>query len=321
MAPTFRLRLDVPGASSALRVAERFGLSHGVVERARTLVPEQSQLFERLVGQLQSKLGAADAASDELNAQLRAAKQARAEVDEELARLKAKDRRALSSEAQKALEELRELRLELQQLRKSLKREVTNQDAAREAARKLEALAEKTLGNQVVAQLRDGGISTSEEPGEAPSELQVGQRVYVPRLRAEAEIIEGPSKGKLRVAAGPLRLWVEIADVREQKAARAETQAKPELLKGGPRPAQRSVDNTLVLRGMRVDDALTLLDGFLDRMYGRDESVAFVDHGVGSGALRDAVREHLRRPSPYVREVRAGTPEEGGDRLTVVTLR
>jgi DNA mismatch repair protein MutS2 len=72
---------------------------------------------------------------------------------------------------------------------------------------------------------------------------------------------------------------------------------------------------------MRVDDALDLLETFLDRMYGRDERVAFVDHGVGTGALRDAVRQRLSQRSPYVESFRGGTPEEGGDRLTVIYLR
>ncbi|MDB4989449.1 MAG: Recombination inhibitory protein MutS2, partial [Myxococcaceae bacterium] len=78
---------------------------------------------------------------------------------------------------------------------------------------------------------------------------------------------------------------------------------------------------TVVLRGMRVDDALTLLETSLDRLYGRDESIAFIDHGVGSGALRDAVRTFLERPSAYVASARPGTAEEGGERMTVVLLR
>ena len=61
MAPTFRLRLDVPGASSALVVAERFGLSRGVIERAREILPEQSKHFDALVKQLETKLTQAEA--------------------------------------------------------------------------------------------------------------------------------------------------------------------------------------------------------------------------------------------------------------------
>ncbi|HJK96942.1 MAG TPA: Smr/MutS family protein, partial [Polyangiaceae bacterium LLY-WYZ-14_1] len=67
--------------------------------------------------------------------------------------------------------------------------------------------------------------------------------------------------------------------------------------------------------------ALGLVEAFLDRRYGEAERVAYLLHGVGSGALRDAVRTQLRRDSQYVRRARPGTLEEGGDRLTVVYLR
>jgi len=56
---------------------------------------------------------------------------------------------------------------------------------------------------------------------------------------------------------------------------------------------------------MRVDDALSMLDSFLDRLYGRGEHVAFIEHGFGTGALREAVRSHLESPSPYVESMRA----------------
>jgi DNA mismatch repair protein MutS2 len=144
----------------------------------------------------------------------------------------------------------------------------------------------------------------------------------VPRLRAEVEILEPPSKGRVRVAAGAMRLWVEVAELRGTAAKSDESERdKATLAARPPRPAVRSVDNSIDLRGMRVDDALGMLESFLDRMYGRDESVAYVEHGFGSGALRDAVRDFLARPSPYVASSRGGTAEEGGERVTVVTLR
>ena len=87
------------------------------------------------------------------------------------------------------------------------------------------------------------------------------------------------------------------------------------------RAAQRLPDNTLDVRGMRVDDALSLAESFLDRMYGASEPVAFILHGAGTGALRDAIRKHLEVVGHYVRLARPGTIEEGGDRVTVVHLR
>ena len=89
----------------------------------------------------------------------------------------------------------------------------------------------------------------------------------------------------------------------------------------GPAQARQTQDNSLDLRGMRVDDALSLLESFLDGLYGKNMSHAFLQHGIGSGALRDAVREHLAGLSGYVVSFRAGAREEGGERVTVVTLR
>jgi DNA mismatch repair protein MutS2 len=120
-----------------------------------------------------------------------------------------------------------------------------------------------------------------------------------------------------------MRLWVEVAELREPAAREPE---RVSIKSSGreplpARPQVRSSDNTLDLRGMRVDDALSLLDAFLDRLYGAGEGIAYVEHGFGTGALREAVRSHLATPSPYVQSVRSGAPEEGGERLTIVTLR
>ncbi len=60
---------------------------------------------------------------------------------------------------------------------------------------------------------------------------------------------------------------------------------------------------------------------FLDRMYGASQHIAYIVHGFGTGALRDALREHLARDETYVQSFRTGTRDEGGDRLTVVTLK
>jgi len=69
-----------------------------------------------------------------------------------------------------------------------------------------------------------------------------------------------------------------------------------------------------------VDDALSLVDTFLDRLYGEGVDAAYLLHGHGTGALRQALREHLERGQPTVRGFRPGHPKEGGDALTVVAL-
>lgn len=319
MAPTFRLRLDVPGASSALAVAKRFGLSRGIIERARAVVPEQSQHFDQLVRQLETQLAELEAQRAELALDLARAREARTLAESELARQTARDKKALGSEAQRLVEELREARGELDRAKKLLRKQRLAQDELREAQQRIEKAAQQ----EALAQVEQLTKAREEEARKqvAPEQLTVGSRVYVPRLRAEVEVVEPPNKsGKLRVAAGAMRLWVDVAELRERTREEEPAPERPRI-ELPRRPAQRTLDNTIDLRGMRVDDALALLEASLDRLYGRDESAAFVEHGVGSGALRDAVRSYLERPSPYVVSARPGSLEEGGERVTVVLLR
>ncbi len=323
MAPTFRLRLDLPGASSALAVAERFGLEPGIIARAREIVPEQSKHFDRLVKQLELRLGELEAQHEERALELGRARAARATAEAELARQATRDKKTLSGEAQRLVEELREARGELDRARKALRKPQLTPDEQRAAQQRIADVAARGA----IARVEELLAPAAEPEGRelAPDALSVGSRVYVPRLRTEVEVVEPPSRGKVRVAAGAMRLWVDVSELRERRA-REEVEARGDAREqrsgpGAPRPQVRTIDNTVVLRGMRVDDALALLESSLDRLYGRDERVAFVEHGVGSGALRDAVRGYLERPSPYVAGMRPGSAEEGGERVTVVFLR
>jgi DNA mismatch repair protein MutS2 len=85
--------------------------------------------------------------------------------------------------------------------------------------------------------------------------------------------------------------------------------------------AVRLPENTLDLRGLRADDAIAMLDSFIDRLYSSPNRVGYVLHGHGTGALRAAVREHLRSNLPYVRESRPGDQDEGGEAITVFFLQ
>jgi DNA mismatch repair protein MutS2 len=183
-----------------------------------------------------------------------------------------------------------------------------------------------------------------ERPALDPADIKPGLRVYVPRLRAEAEIVEVLGGGQLRVAAGPLKLSTTVAEVRSLAPAAKGRERAPE-----PRPAAgdrkdrrgrgpaagplvdfdaaadpdvpiQTSDNTVDLRGLRAHEATAMAEQFLDRTLGAGRRVAFLIHGHGTGALRDAVREALRTSS-YVARMRPGEPAEGGDGVTVVWLR
>jgi DNA mismatch repair protein MutS2 len=124
------------------------------------------------------------------------------------------------------------------------------------------------------------------------------------------------------VQVGALKLTVEAEELRlPPRGATGAARGGP----AGERPSQRAhaavrtAANSLDVRGERVDAAIALVEKFLDDALRGAEDAVFVIHGHGTGALRAALREHLGTV-PGVARLRPGTPEEGGDGVTVVTL-
>ncbi len=331
MMPTFEVTLDMPGASSALDVARRFGVPQLVIDRARAVLPEQTRTFDTLVRGLETVRAEAAAAlaaarEEKLNAEaLREKAQAKLEA------LMVADKRDVERATVKLFDELRDVRAKIKGARKAL-REARDEQALQDLLRRadeaqagLSGLADKSQSkpadgeNKAPAGARKRG---------API-LEVGSSVQVPHLGREAVIVEGPVKGKVRVAAGALKLWVDVSEVAggagvPERSAASSASPRPARAaheaSAARAPAVQTSDNTLDLRGMRVDDALAMMEAFLDRMFGAGERTAFVLHGVGSGALRNAVRAELAAQTRYVEGHRAGTRDEGGERLTVVQL-
>lgn len=321
MEPTFKVRLDVPGASSALAVARRFGMPEGVITTAERLLPAQSRTFDALVRRLEEQYEALEGERKKLASERYQAETLRARTEEVLEAARKRDRQKVSEETEALLAQLREARAELKEARRALRRAERHDE---ESLGKLRAELDRIAGRVEASPREEPAPVTYGGEAVDESALAIGHRVYVPRLRAEVDVVEGPSRGRVRVAAGPVKLWVKVDELRkvDGESARAEAKlvsAEPEKpAEAAPPPSAR---NTLDVRGMRVDDALTMTESFLDRMFGSAEPVAYVLHGVGSGALRDAIREHLGRVGQYVARSRPGTLEEGGERITVVYLR
>lgn len=332
MEPTFRLTLDQPGVSSALVVAERYGIPDDVLDAARRGLSDRSRSFDELVHALEAQRVALDRERDALRAERDRVDGLRAKVEAELDALRAREKAALTADAEKLASDVRHARKAIRDARKRLRRAEKAEDAAavEEAAVAVRKAADAAAAAAERARPADAGAAP-EAAGPAlgaDDPVSVGHRVYVPRLQARAQIIEAPSKGRVRVAVGAMKLWVELSELRDLGEAPARREERPSALASEPdtpAPPARlpppGPDNTVDVRGLRVDDALSMVDAFLDRLYGASEPAAYVLHGVGSGALRDAIRAHLRQARDYVRQLRPGSLEEGGDRLTVVTLR
>jgi DNA mismatch repair protein MutS2 len=323
MAPTFRLTMGVPGASSALTVATRHGLPSSVVARAKALLPEQSRERERAVERLERQRQAFEQQREAL---AREAEELRS-LREQVASGHEEERAELAAEVARETVALRanvsKIRAELLAARERLRHEAHDPKALRSI--------ERDLGRAAVHVSLGGSLLPPREvltPARAPRPPQVvyktGDSVRVKSTGLLATVLEADAD-KLRLQVGSIKLILRGEDVEPATAPKKSKPAAHPLRKSNlvssvlASPVRTSL-NTLDLRGERVDVALDKVDVFLDRMLNVGETAGFVLHGHGTGALKSAVRAHLRASS-YVEQSQVADPDSGGDAFTVFWLR
>jgi DNA mismatch repair protein MutS2 len=323
MTPTFQLAMGVPGSSSALAVARRFGMPSTVIERAERFLTREDHNFEEVVKKLNHERAALELARAAAEERERDARVLKTRLEGELETARSREKRALGEEARELMDRLRRAREDLRGAQARLRAKKVDPQALREAERAVDRVAsEVALGGALERVGMDGG----EPPREAirGPDLRKGSRVWVQRLRAEGEVLEILGGEQVRVAAGALKLTVGMSELRAVVAT--EAMPRPVLRAASARvepPSQehpiQTRDNTCDLRGLRVDDAVAMATSFLDRALHAGMPAVFLLHGHGTGALRDAVREELGR-TKYVSRFRGGNPDEGGDGVTLAWL-
>ena len=170
---------------------------------------------------------------------------------------------------------------------------------------------------------KDAIVGQEEEaPPPPPTRpAEAGDTVEHLRLHIQAEVVSVKKDGGLQLRAGSMNLTAKQEEVRVLEEVTAKKKAKQKQAGGVSRAFRASAAPAeLDLRGMMSDEAIGAVDLFLDNaLMGKLETVRII-HGKGTGALRKAVREHLKR-SKYVKEFRPGVYGEGEDGVTVVTLK
>jgi DNA mismatch repair protein MutS2 len=318
--PTYQVHLGTPGSSSAIEVAARVGLPPAVIERARAARRGQGGALGEALRALDEERAALQTArrtAEESAARARAAEE-RAQAAEEAGRRA--EREAAARMGAALADELDAARGEVAELLGRLQEEASVKKAS-EALRQLEAWKETVAQAARSTQVRaDAGREAL--PG---GEVRVGVRVRIASLGHEGEVVEVDGVEAL-VLAGALKVRRPLSDLvplqgRARHAGLARSRGEKLAAADAARPdTVRSVERRLDVRGLRVDELLREVDRFLDRLYAGGERDCLILHGHGTGALKQALRDHLAA-SPYVGAFRAGDRHEGGDAATLVTLR
>jgi DNA mismatch repair protein MutS2 len=321
LVPTYQLHLGSPGSSSAIEVAARVGLPPAIVERARAALHGGGGALTQALRALEEERARIAAERRGLEAERERARRAADEAARRADAARRAEKEAAARLGEELAGELEAARGEVAALLASLQAKPTVKEVT-QAAAQLEGWRAQVAG---AARAADAQAKAGPEamPGAAVAR---GARVRIVSLGQEGEVLEVLG-GEALVRAGSLKVRRPVGDLlplRGKAAAapglgrgRAERlDAAGEARAAAPSHPERRLD----ARGLRVEELLRAVDAFLDRLFAEGAPDCVVLHGHGTGALKAALRDHLAA-SPYVGAFRSGDRHEGGDAVTVVTLR
>lgn len=320
--PTYRLIVGVPGRSNAFLIGEKLGIPHGVIDDARRHMSSEQVRFESVLTQLEDLKLELKAQEEEIahlrytaDHQLEQAREKRDALiqqgEEELAAARRRAK-ALSDEVEDAAYGLID---EMKRLEKEER--VANAKKARRAREiaKREAVA--------IAGRAEEGAPRPPQSFVPLREVRVGQEVYLPEMGKVGTVGALPDKsGNVEVRVGALRTKVSLAQL-----SAVDMPSQKQKPGRGPAPGGRKGDASrrtpqmeLNLLGKTVDEALMETDSFIDNAVMSGLTTVYIIHGRGTGALRAAITQHLRR-HVNVANFRLGQYGEGEDGVTVAELK
>jgi DNA mismatch repair protein MutS2 len=320
--PTYELMTGIPGASFTFEIASKYGMNETIISRAKEITSGDELSTEALIEKInkyREEIETEKNEAEKLKNELLAGK-ARYEEMQKL--LKDETRRVKRGENLAFLEDLRAFRDKASEKIRALQN----------ADMKKASVIQKELADMeknISATLNSLTRETLSETHRSPYELRIepGLTVVVIPLEKEGTIEECNDEKRIAVVRlGNIFSRYSYDDLLIPEKGKESPQAKKPAYKpysardSGSIPVTvQTAHNTIDLRGMRVDEALFVMDESLDRMMRSNISSAVIIHGHGTGALKEAVRTRLKR-SPYVSGFRPGEQSEGGDGVSVVMI-
>lgn len=306
--PTFRLVTGHPGRSYAFEIALRLGMPAELVSRARGFLSSDQRRTAELLQQLERSRQETERLREASREAAREAAELKRRYDSELTGLLEKKRVLRERASREAQELVRQVRREAEVIIRELREKIDSES--------------NRVREQAIQQARGGidrlgaGIPVAlppEQASEPPAALDAGEAVFIPRY-GQRGITLGPSRDKaVQVQVGAIKVSLPLSEVRRTSAVPVEPSPERQVFL----QQTQEVGTELDLRGLRVEDALAELEKYLDAAALADIPRAHLIHGIGTGALRAAVHEHLRG-NGRIRSFRLGERGEGGLGVTVV---
>lgn len=323
LSPTYHLLIGIPGKSNAFAISKKLGLSDDLIADAKTHITEDDQNFEDLMVDLEQRRVSMMRDSEEIARQKREMEDLQKKLKEREDRLNAsKDKilRQANEDASHILQEAKQIADET--IRDFNKYSHSNPDIAKMEAKRA------AVGKKLAASRKKASVAAKDNDKpknhKVPKNLRVGDPVKVLSMNINGTVYSLPNaRGDLQVQMGIMRSKVNINDLilLEDNDTAAKTTGKKSRYTGnGGFSKAATISPEINLLGLNGDEAVAKLDKYLDDAYVSHLKSVRVVHGKGTGALRKAVHQYLRKQK-IVDEFHLAEFGEGDAGVTIVTFK
>lgn len=322
LSPTYHLLIGIPGKSNAFAISQKLGLSSDLIKNAQEMLEEDDKNFEDLMVDLEQKRIAMEKDQQYLASERSKMERRRKELDareQKLLQSKEKILRQANEDASQLLQEAK--RVADETIRDFNKFSKNNPDIAKMEAKR------SAVGQKLKDAQANASIAPKKKPQanlNTPKNLRIGDRVKILSMNLTGTVYTLPNgKGDLQVQMGIMRSNVNIKDLLllDENDSSVSTKKKDKLYKGsGGLNKSATISPEINLLGLNGDDAVAKLDKYLDDAYLSHLSSVRVVHGKGTGALRKAIHQYLRRQK-NIKEFHLAEFGEGDAGVTIVTFR
>jgi DNA mismatch repair protein MutS2 len=315
LSPTYKLLIGVPGKSNAFEISSKLGLMNDIIEHAKVFLDKDNIEFEDVLTSIEESRREAEEERDE-------AIKLRLEVEKLKEKLSHKEDK-LSTQRERILKEAKE------EARALLKKAKDESDDIIRSLRGLETAEQKKRNKEIetlrkkmkenLSAVNSSAFAETTTSYKAPKNLIVGDRIKLMKLNQEGTVAtEVDASGQFMAQVGIMKVSVNIKDTMLLGDDGKPKDAKKSSRKYSSRTM--SVSTEVDLRGMNVEEAIVVLDKYIDDAFLSNLESVRIIHGKGTGALKNGLKDYFRR-HPHVQAFRDGEFGEGGHGVTVLTFK
>lgn len=317
LAPTYKIKVGLPGKSNAFEISRKLGLDSRIIDRAISLMKESDIEFEGAVSRVEEDQKEVDLALKEARIKAAEAEKKLKEAEEKLAKAKESKHKIIEAAKEEAREIIsdanRTVKEVSKELRKAVKEGRNNSSAV--VADSKRKLREKSIENAVVMRnIKNTNIPKADD-------LRPGTRIKLLKLGQNGEVETSPdSSGNLTVRIGALKMSAKIKDVMIIEDNKPGTKERKRRSYAKMNTAKtRTISPSINVIGKNLDDAELEVSKYIDDAFLSGINEVQIVHGRGEGVLRGGIRNMLKR-NKNIKSISGASYDQGGEGVTVVTF-